>query len=68
MSYKAVIKTLTYETKHRLEFINITPEVDLFVADSGVQTGTLALQTHHTTCGLWVNEDEPNMATTIFAM
>jgi len=61
MSYKAVTKTLTYQTKHRLEFINITPEVELFVKESGVQTGTLSLQTHHTTCGIWVNEDEPNL-------
>lgn len=61
MSYKAVTKTLTYQTKHRLEFINITAEVEAFVAESEVQTGMLSIQTHHTTCGVWVNEDEPNL-------
>lgn len=61
MSYKAVTKTLAYQTKYRLEFINITKKAGEFARGSGVQTGTLTLQTHHTTCGLWVNEDEKNL-------
>ena len=61
MAYKAVSKTLSYNTKSRLEFITITKEVQKFVESSGVYTGTITLQTHHTTAGLWVNEDEKNL-------
>lgn len=54
-------KTFTYDTKYRLHFINITDDVEKFVNESGVNVGTITLQTHHTTCGLWVNEDEKNL-------
>lgn len=59
--YRAVSKTFEYHTKYRLHFITITAEVEKFVAESGVHTGTVTLQTHHTTAGLWVNEDEKNL-------
>lgn len=54
-------KTLNYNTKHRLQFINITREVEDFINKSGVTSGIVVIQTHHTTCGLWVNEDEKNL-------
>ena len=61
MEYKSAIKEKIYQTKHRLEFINITNDVEKFVKFSGVKTGTVTLQTHHTTCGIWINEDEKNL-------
>lgn len=61
MAYKAVTETREYQTKSRLEFINITKEVEEFVKGSGIKTGTVTLQAHHTTCALWVNEDEKNL-------
>lgn len=61
MSYKVTTQTFTYQTNHRLEFINITEDVEQFVAKSNIKNGTLTLQTQHTTCGLWVNEDEKNL-------
>lgn len=61
MAYKVATARRTYQTHHRLEFITITPEVELFVRESGVLNGTVTLQTHHTTCSLWVNEDEKNL-------
>ena len=54
-------KTLTYNTKHRLHFITITKDIEDFIKKSGVKTGSVVMQTHHTTCGLWVNEDEKNL-------
>jgi len=59
--YIAKTQTTAYQTKGRLQFITITQDVKAFVRKSGVQTGTVTLQTHHTTCGLWVNEDEKNL-------
>ncbi len=54
-------KELEYKTKHRLNFINITKDVEKFIKEAGVKTGSLVIQTHHTTCGVWVNEDEKNL-------
>ena len=61
MAYKVVSKTHLYHTRYRLEFINITKDVEKVVRDSRIKNGTVTLQTHHTTCGLWVNEDEKNL-------
>jgi len=61
MEYKAVSKTLEFKTRCRLDFYNVTKEVEEFVQGSGIKTGTITLQTPHTTCGLWVNEDEQNL-------
>lgn len=54
-------KELTYDTKHRLHFITITKDVEDFIKESGVEQGALVIQTHHTTCGVWINEDEKNL-------
>lgn len=61
MHYVSLVKTLTYQTKERLEFRNITIDIEKIVADSGVWQGQLVIQTHHTTCRLWLNEDEKNL-------
>jgi thiamine phosphate synthase YjbQ (UPF0047 family) len=57
----ASTKTKTYRTQHRQEFITITPDVEAFIAASGVETGTVTIQSHHTTASIWVNEDEKNL-------
>lgn len=55
------IKTFEFQTKERLQFITITKEIQDFVEQSEVEQGTLTIQTHHTTCGIWINEDEKNL-------
>lgn len=54
-------QNFTYDTKHRLHFIDITNEIQNFVKKSKVKTGSVVIQTHHTTCGIWVNENEKNL-------
>jgi thiamine phosphate synthase YjbQ (UPF0047 family) len=61
MSYKVLTKKLDYMTKHAFQFINITKEVEDFIKESDVKTGYVIVQTHHTTCRVWVNEDEKNL-------
>ena len=61
MTFISKTKTLTYRTKYRLQFINITQDIERFIQSCGVETGVLVIQTHHTTCSLWVNEDEKNL-------
>lgn len=59
--YFVETKTFHIETKHRQEFINITKKVEQFVSESGIQHGTVTIQSHHTTASIWVNEDEKNL-------
>ncbi|MFA6042917.1 MAG: YjbQ family protein [Patescibacteria group bacterium] len=51
----------TFHTKHRQEFITITQQVEAAIAASGVQMGTVTIQSLHTTASIWVNEDEKNL-------
>lgn len=61
MSYKAVTKKLSLRTERRLHFINITDKVEEIITNSDIITGFVVVQTHHTTCSVWVNEDEKNL-------
>ena len=54
-------KTLSFKTKHRLQFTNITSQVKDFVKESKIKSGILIIQTHHTTFSVWVNESEKNL-------
>ena len=54
-------KTLKMKTKGRLDFITITSEVEEFIEECNVECGSVVIQTLHTTCGIWVNENEKNL-------
>ena len=55
------LETKTYQTHYRTEFITITKDVEEVIKSSGVKRGSVLIQAHHTTCGIWVNEDEKNL-------
>lgn len=55
------LENKTYKTRYRTEFITITDDVRQAVTDSGVTRGMVVVQSHHTTCGLWINENEKNL-------
>ncbi len=59
--YSVHLETKKYQTKYRTEFITITKDVEHAIKSSGIKTGTVLIQTYHTTCGIWVNEDEKNL-------
>lgn len=59
--YISHLEEHTYQTKYRAQFITITQDVEQAIAKSGVTTGSVVIQTHHTTCGVWVNENEKNL-------
>ncbi len=59
--YFVHLETKEYKTKYRQEFITITKDVNSVIKNSGIKRGNVLIQTHHTTCGLWVNEDEKNL-------
>jgi len=60
-NFVANLETKKYQTKYRQEFITITSDVEDAVKKSGVKRGSVLIQTHHTTCGIWVNENEKNL-------
>jgi secondary thiamine-phosphate synthase enzyme len=51
--------TIRIETEHATQFIDLTPDLQAFVAASGVQSGLLNVQSLHTTAAIIVNEHEP---------
>lgn len=50
---------LPLETKHRIEFIDVTDQVRALVGGAGVDTGLVLVQSLHTTVAVVVNEHEP---------
>lgn len=50
------ISNLTIFTEQYQQYQVITEEIDRIVADSGVKSGVVTIQTKHTTTGIMVNE------------
>jgi secondary thiamine-phosphate synthase enzyme len=51
--------TIRIDTAHRTQFIDLTSDLEVFVAASGIQSGLLNVQSLHTTAAIVVNEHEP---------
>jgi len=58
---KSFRKTLTYNVPARMDFVNITPEVDEAVRESGVQEGLCLVNSMHITSSVFINDDEPGL-------
>lgn len=54
-------KELWFETKHRREFINITPEVESCLSESGIKEGLLLCNAMHITASVFINDDESGL-------
>ena len=52
---------LTFNTKRRREYINITSEVDEAVRKSGVKEGMVLVSAMHITAGVYVNDAESGL-------
>jgi len=57
-SHRAV---LTLEVPARMDFVNITPEVEAAVADSEVAEGLCLVNAMHITASVFINDDEPGL-------
>ena len=55
--------TIRIETECPTQFIDLTSELEAFVAASGIQFGLLNVQSLHTTTAIVVNEHEPLLLT-----
>lgn len=58
---KAYTKTLTMHTPTRVAFVNLTPEVEKAVAESGIQEGLCLVNAMHITASVFINDNEPGL-------
>jgi secondary thiamine-phosphate synthase enzyme len=54
-------KELWFETRERMAFVNITPQVEAEVRRSGVQEGMCLVNAMHITASVFINDDEPGL-------
>jgi secondary thiamine-phosphate synthase enzyme len=52
---------LTMNVPARMDFVNITPQVEKAVADSGVREGLCLVNAMHITASVFINDDEPGL-------
>ncbi len=60
-SMKSHRETLTFEISERMDFVNITPDVDRAVENSGVRDGLCLVNAMHITASVFINDDEPGL-------
>lgn len=58
---KAHTEHLMFQTKDRVEFINITPQVKEAIRRSGIQEGLVLVNAMHITASVYVNDAEPGL-------
>ena len=58
---KSYRKELTFHVPTRRELINITPEVDAALRESGVQEGLVLVNAMHITASVFINDDESGL-------
>ncbi len=52
---------LTFNTKKKREYINITPEVERALVKSGIREGMILVSAMHITAGVYVNDAEAGL-------
>jgi len=58
---KSYRSELRFNTKHRREFINITPQVEQCVRESGINDGLVLCNAMHITASVFINDNEPGL-------
>ena len=58
---KSQTEYLTFNIPARMDFVNITPQVERIVADSGVQEGLCLVNAMHITASVFINDDESGL-------
>ncbi len=58
---KHLTKELWFNTKDSREFINITPQIDALVRESGVIEGLCLVNAMHITASVFINDDESGL-------
>jgi secondary thiamine-phosphate synthase enzyme len=58
---KSYRKELWFETQTRRQLINITPQVEACLVESGVEEGLLLCNAMHITASVFINDDESGL-------
>jgi secondary thiamine-phosphate synthase enzyme len=58
---KSYRKELWFNTTSRRQFINITPQINQCLAESGVKEGLLLCNAMHITASVFINDDEQGL-------
>ena len=58
---KSHTEYLTFNVPARMDFVNITPQVEDAVRASGVQEGLCLVNAMHITASVFINDDEPGL-------
>lgn len=58
---KSYRKELWFETPSRIAFINITPQVQACLRESGVREGLVLVNAMHITASVFINDDESGL-------
>ena len=58
---KSATRYLTFHVKERMDFMNITSQVEEVVHESGVKEGLCLVNAMHITASVFINDDEPGL-------
>ena len=58
---KSYRKELWFDVKKRRDYINITPQVEACLAESGIGEGLLLCNAMHITASVFINDNEPGL-------
>ncbi len=58
---KSYRKELWFQVKGRRAFINITPDVEQCLRESGIQEGMVLVNAMHITASVFINDDESGL-------
>lgn len=58
---KSFRKELVFNTKNRVEFINITQDVQKAIDESGIKEGLCLVNSMHITSSVFINDDESGL-------
>jgi secondary thiamine-phosphate synthase enzyme len=58
---KSFRKELVFQTRQRRELLNITPQVEQALAESGIREGLLLCNAMHITASVFINDDESGL-------
>ncbi len=58
---KSYRKELWFNLPARMEFVNITPEIETCLAESGIFEGLCLVNAMHITASVFINDDEPGL-------
>ena len=58
---KSITRYLTYTVATRMDFVNITGDVEAVVTESGVREGLCLVNAMHITASVFINDDESGL-------